>query len=255
MPRSSSMMRLVMRSRKARSWVMTMAAGTFNSSSSSRSMPSMSRWLVGSSSSSRSGCKVRARASAARLRSPPELVAGERFSSSSKRCRNSVSRDSRRHRSRSSASSSPNTVPFVPFAVRARSNRLSRSVSAGGNSGSCSTKAILTVRCCWSSPSSRWARPAMILQQGGLTGAVTADQAEPFPGFHGKLRAIQERAVAEGEVCVEKCDECHVLIVRIGRRRQTLYSGRLEYTGARSAPAPLAVCHFRRTSIQPLPRV
>ena len=75
MPRSSSTMRVVTRSRNARSWVMTIAGGHLSSSSSSRSMPSMSRWLVGSSSSSRSGCNASASASAARLRSPPELVA------------------------------------------------------------------------------------------------------------------------------------------------------------------------------------
>ena len=43
-------------------------------------MASMSRWLVGSSSSSRSGCATSARASSTRRRQPPESVDTTRVS-------------------------------------------------------------------------------------------------------------------------------------------------------------------------------
>ena len=62
------------RSRNARSCVMTIAAGSFRTSSSSCAIASMSRWFVGSSSSIRSGDMAKASASAARFRSPPEQV-------------------------------------------------------------------------------------------------------------------------------------------------------------------------------------
>ena len=49
-------------------------ASIVRSSSSSHSIVSMSRWFVGSSRSSRSGCEASARASEARVSSPPENV-------------------------------------------------------------------------------------------------------------------------------------------------------------------------------------
>src|SRR3984885_5480374 len=88
-------------------------------------------------------------------------------------------------------------------------------------------------------------------QQGGLAGAVTADQAEPFARFHGKLRAIQERAVAKSQVGVEKCDECHELIVRIGRSKANtvqwaagIYRCAVSTCSARSLSLP---AHFDST--------
>src|SRR5205807_1281802 len=70
-------MRVATRSRNARSWVTKIAAGWRASRFSSARMPSMSRWLVGSSSSSTSGSCAKAAASAARLRSPREARAIE----------------------------------------------------------------------------------------------------------------------------------------------------------------------------------
>ena len=99
---SSSRMRVATRSRKARSWVTTIAAGCFRRVLSSCVMPSMSRWLVGSSSRSRSGSRAKARARAARLTWPPDAASGARSSSREKRCRNSPSLASARQRSRSS---------------------------------------------------------------------------------------------------------------------------------------------------------
>ena len=76
LPRSSSTMRVATRSRKARSWVITIAEGVFRSRFSRTRIPSTSRWFVGSSSSSRSGSCAKASASAARFLSPPDMVAG-----------------------------------------------------------------------------------------------------------------------------------------------------------------------------------
>jgi hypothetical protein len=49
-------------------------AGVVGEEVSSHSMASMSRWLVGSSSSSRSGCATSARASSTRRFHPPDSV-------------------------------------------------------------------------------------------------------------------------------------------------------------------------------------
>ena len=66
-------------SRNQRSWATsTTAASSVCRCASSHSSDSMSRWLVGSSSSSRSGSPASARASEARVSSPPENVASER---------------------------------------------------------------------------------------------------------------------------------------------------------------------------------
>ena len=62
-------------SRNQRSWATrTIAASSPTSVCSSHSSDSMSRWFVGSSSSSRSGCAASARASEARVSWPPENV-------------------------------------------------------------------------------------------------------------------------------------------------------------------------------------
>ena len=80
--------------------------------------------------------------------------------------------------------------------------------------------------------------------------AVAADQAHRSPVSHGELRAIQERAVAEGEVGIEKCDESHGSDCRgLDAEGKALYSTAPLNQGTRSAPVTLAVCPFRRTSI------
>ena len=84
---SSQKQRLVVRSRKARSWLTMRAAARLARNSASRvSMAKMSRWLVGSSSSSTSGFSAKARASAARRPSPPERPWVERPGSRPKSC-------------------------------------------------------------------------------------------------------------------------------------------------------------------------
>ena len=74
-PASSSSTAVPTASRNQRSWATsTTAASSVCRCPSSHSSDSMSRWLVGSSSSSRSGSPASARASDARVSSPPENV-------------------------------------------------------------------------------------------------------------------------------------------------------------------------------------
>jgi hypothetical protein len=74
-PRSSQSVRRVSARRKARSWLtITAAARDAATWPSSHSIASMSRWLVGSSSSITSGSSASSRASAARRRSPPDAA-------------------------------------------------------------------------------------------------------------------------------------------------------------------------------------
>ncbi len=92
-----------------------------------------SRWLVGSSSSIRSGDMANASASAARLRSPPETDAGAASGFTEKRCRNSLRRASRAHECALVVHGREVTAQHQRFAQRSR---------AAGSSGSCSTAAI-----------------------------------------------------------------------------------------------------------------
>ena len=74
-PASSSRTAVPTVSRNQRSWAtMTIAVSSVSRVCSSHSSDSMSRWFVGSSSSSRSGCDPSARASDARVSWPPENV-------------------------------------------------------------------------------------------------------------------------------------------------------------------------------------
>ena len=87
-PASSSSTEVPTASRNQRSWATRMtAASSPVRYSSSHSSEAMSRWLVGSSSSSRSGSPASARASEARVSSPPEKVDSFRSSCSSEKPR------------------------------------------------------------------------------------------------------------------------------------------------------------------------
>ncbi len=98
---------VVTASRNQRSWATRMTpASIVRRSSSSHSIVSMSRWLVGSSRKRRSGCEASARASDARVSSPLENVA-------SGRSRSSPARDRGDHRGCSLA-------PVVADGVEAR---------------------------------------------------------------------------------------------------------------------------------------
>src|SRR5579862_981239 len=101
-----------------------------------------------------------ARASAARLRSPPEQVSGEDVPVRPKRWRNSSRRDSIRQCSRSSRGAGPDRVGVTATEGRARRSRLSRRLSAAGSCGSCSTSARRKPLRRTSSPASSGVWPA-----------------------------------------------------------------------------------------------
>ena len=51
------------------------------------------------------------------------------------------------------------------------------------------------------------------LQQRRFAGAVASDQADPFAGFEGKFRVIEQRDVAERELRAGEGDDCHMPVV------------------------------------------
>ena len=75
MPRSSSVMRVASLFKKRLSWVINNTQPLkLKSNSSSHSIASKSRWLVGSSSNNTSGSATSARPNATRFRHPPDNV-------------------------------------------------------------------------------------------------------------------------------------------------------------------------------------
>ena len=192
-------MRVATLSRNARSCVMTIAAGPLSSRSSSSVMPSMSRWLVGSSSSSNCGSSASASDSAARLRSPPEAAPGATSSASPNRCRNSTSRVSARQRWRSSAICSKSTSQREALAQRRRLRQLGllldeRNAEPVAAPDLAAVEALL-------------ARDD--LQQARLAGAVAADQADALAGTHREPRAVEQRVQSIGEFGVEQRQQWH----------------------------------------------
>ncbi|MDT4867127.1 hypothetical protein FQZ97_1020200 [compost metagenome] len=98
-------MRVARFCRKERSWVMNSTAPLKPSrASSSQAMAPMSRWLVGSSSSSRSGSATRAWASSTRRRQPPDSSARVLSAGSCRRLRVLSTSCCRRQPSRASSS-------------------------------------------------------------------------------------------------------------------------------------------------------
>jgi hypothetical protein len=53
-------------------------------------------------------------------------------------------------------------------------------------------------------------------EQCRLTGTVAADEPEALADLNGELRFIKERMLAEGDMCIEKCDQGHGRIVGTG---------------------------------------
>ena len=83
----------------------------------------MSRWLVGSSSSSRSGCADQARASSTRRRQPPDSVSTEPSAGRSSRESISSTRCSNRQPSRSSSSCCSRAQPLERGRLAVRRGR------------------------------------------------------------------------------------------------------------------------------------
>ena len=56
------------------------------------------------------------------------------------------------------------------------------------------------------------------LEERGLAGAIAPDQADAFAGFEREIRVVEQRDVAEGQLRVEKGDQCHGgAIIRVER--------------------------------------
>ena len=182
---------------------------------SSCSIPSMSRWFVGSSSSSNCGSSAMAAASAARLRSPPERLAGEAVPSSPKRCRYSTSRASARQRVRSSSIASRPT----------RAAAASRNVSRGGNSGSCSTAAMRSPAGACIVAVVEWNAAEDRAEQRRLAGAVAADQADAFAGIDREVGAVEQGLCAKRKFGSQECDQRHKARTLRRNRQESLKRG------------------------------
>ena len=148
MPRSKSTMRVATRFKKLRSWVMVMTLPLKAiSRSSSHSIESKSRWLVGSSNKSTSGCDTNPCANATRFLLPPERVPMMASPFKCRRCSVSVMRCSQFQPSTASiwlcrASKSP--VPVIYSSIKAIAGAIptftaSKIVAFWSKSGSCDT--------------------------------------------------------------------------------------------------------------------
>ncbi len=198
--------------------MMTMLAGTLSSSSSSVAMPSMSRWLVGSSSSSSSGSSVNARASAARFSHRPTSCRATRSGSRSKRCRNSL--EARRE---SPALAIVAVRRFARGEAAALGRQQQQALAHRGQQGQQrllldegDPQAVATLQLAVV----ELQRSRDDFEQRGLAGAVAADEADALADLHREAGSVEERAVAKGEVGIENCDEGHKpeWILPVGRR-------------------------------------
>ena len=60
-------------------------------------------------------------------------------------------------------------------------------------------------------------QPAQDLEERRLAGAIAADQADALRFDEREVRMVEQRDVAERELRVEECDECHVARIIGGR--------------------------------------
>ena len=216
LPRSRWAMAWTQRSSRKRSWLTSSAAPAKRCNQPSSHMAaSRSRWLVGSSSSSRSGSRNSARASATRIRQPPEnSPTGRACAAASKpkpgqhrrrAGRRAVGADGeqalvdlaetrrvrpRRAPSRRAARRAPCPLPAPCREGCAARRRFLRDMAEAGAGGEADLAAIRRELA--------GDRP----QQGGLAGAVAADQPDAPAGVHGEVGVVQQGAAgdAEGEI-------------------------------------------------------
>ena len=184
--RSSSRMRVETRCRKRRSWVtVSVAKGPRARNSSSHTMLSTSRWLVGSSSRSRSGRRASSRASATRFCQPPE-------SDATGVSAQSPSAPRARQRELAPGISSP-TRPRLPCPPSPRAHRWRRR-----QLGTWSRQPTRRPRRRETSPSSGGVAPGQDPQQRRFARAVRADEADALAVLDGEAHALEERPRAEG---------------------------------------------------------
>ena len=149
------------------------------------SMAKMSRWLVGSSSSSTSGCSAKARARAARRASPPESPAVGRAGSRPKVCSAASAScgSARRRRWRSRAAVAPSIAGLL---------RHQRHPAAAGDD------AVAAVGL---------GQAGQHPQQGRLAGAVAADQAGAHARLQRQVDAVEQHARPVGQAHVLQGDD------------------------------------------------
>ena len=197
-------MRVATRSRNARSWVMTIAAGCLSSRSSSSVMPSMSRWLVGSSSRSRSGSSANARASAARLRSPPDADAGsQRF------VEPEAMQEFDEPRFDAPTVALVVRVLVVGGEIAAQRQALAQRRCRGQLRFLFDQHDTQSIAQLAGSPPSRSARARDDVEQRRLAGAVAADETDALAVVKREVGAVQQGMQAEGEFGRLKRDNRH----------------------------------------------
>ena len=204
-PRSSSTMRVVTRSRNARSCVMTIDRRAFASSSSSSVMPSMSRWLVGSSSSIRSGRSANASASAracARRRSSPADRPLHRARADA--CIRSAALRCASARDRRALCVVPHVHPARRVMRGSRAASAPAATRAPVRPSRCDNPSFLLI-----SPSSSSIVSRNRIQQRALAGAVAPDQPDTIAGVHRQRCTVEQRMQAEREFGIENRQQRH----------------------------------------------
>ena len=193
-------------------------------------MASMSRWFVGSSSSSTSGCPTRARASSARRRHPPDRVSTRASAGRPRRDSTISTRCSRRHPSRSSNSWCNLPKPLEGLRRR-RVGHLDGGVVVVVTSALRSPKplgddvehrlvgrdrhVLLEARDADTRLPGHGALVHRVLttddpQQRGLPRPVAAEDADAFPGVDGQRDIVEQGDRPEGERDVIEGHERHV---------------------------------------------
>ena len=211
LPRSRWAIASTARSSRPRSCeTMSAAPGKRASQPSSQSVASRSRWLVGSSSSSRSGLANSAVASATRIRQPPENV---RPGAPAPRRRSPVPRGSprrgrapRRRRWRAAAHASRRAGAATAVSASASSARRSGSpcstVSsrlASPEGASCFTSASRARAASRISPPSSGRSPAIARSRVDLPAPLRPTRPMRRPGVDRQIRAVQQRAAADAD--------------------------------------------------------
>ena len=141
-----------------------------------------------------------ASASAARLRSPPETDAGAASGFTEKRCRNSLSRASRRPqlRARRACSRSRHAAPAIRAGFRP--------AAAPAPAPRC---AMIETRPALHFAGIERKRAEQRAQQRGLAGAVAPDETDAIAGLDGERRAVEQRGETEREFRVLEGDQGH----------------------------------------------
>src|SRR5215831_6332731 len=184
--------------------------GYFAKCCSSHWTLSASRWLVGSSSSSRSGCSSSSLHSATRRRSPPDrwvtgsspggqrkasIACSMRLSSSqpfacsifsiSSPC--SASSESKSASGSPIAADTSSNLCSQPRSSATPSSTLPRTVFASSSGGSCCNNPTDAPAASWASPFDGWSRPAMILRTLDLPAPLGPTTPILAPGRNAKV--------------------------------------------------------------------